>query len=123
MRFLVDNNLSPLLAEGLKTAGHDAVHVRDFGLQASTDSAILEHARAENRVLISADTDFSSLLAHSHATSPSIVLIRRLTGRRAADQFALIEANLPGVADDLEAGAVIVLGDYRVRVRRLPLPG
>lgn len=27
MRFLIDNNLSPLLAEYLKAAGHDAVHI------------------------------------------------------------------------------------------------
>jgi predicted nuclease of predicted toxin-antitoxin system len=123
MRFLIDNNLSPLLAERLKAAGHDAVHVRDIGLQASPDSAVLERARAEDRVLISADTDFSSLLARSRAPSPSVLLIRRLTGRRAADQFEIIQANLPPVADDLAAGAVVVLGDDRIRVRRLPLPG
>jgi predicted nuclease of predicted toxin-antitoxin system len=36
MRFLIDNNLSPVLADELKTAGHDAVHVRDCGLEAAT---------------------------------------------------------------------------------------
>ena len=123
MRFLIDNNLSPLLAELLKTAGHDALHVRDVGLQAATDSVILERARTDDRVLISADTDFGTLLARSHATEPSVLLIRRLSGRRAADQFAIIQANLAPVADDLAAGSIIVLGDYRVRVRRLPLPG
>jgi predicted nuclease of predicted toxin-antitoxin system len=123
MRFLIDNNLSPLLAERLKAAGHDVVHVRDIGLQAARDSAVLERARAEDRVLISADTDFSSLLARSHAPNPSVVLIRRLIGRRAADQFEIIHANLPSVADDLAAGAIVVINDYRVRVRRLPLPG
>jgi predicted nuclease of predicted toxin-antitoxin system len=122
MRLLVDNNLSPRLAERLGVAGHDVVHVRDIGLQAATDSIVLKRAQAENRVLVSADTDFGTLLARSHAACPSILLIRRLTGRRAAHQFEIIQGNLPYVADDLAAGAVVVISDYRVRVR-LPLPG
>ena len=123
MKFLIDNNLSPLLAEGMKAAGHDAVHVRDLGMQAAADPTVLEHARSENRVLVSADTDFGALLARSQASSPSVLLIRRLAGRRAADQVAIILANLQPIAEDLAVGAVVVLGDEWLRVRRLPLPG
>jgi hypothetical protein len=74
-------------------------------------------------VLVSADTDFGTVLARSGARSLSVLLIRRLAGRRAAEQSAIIQANLHDVADDLEAGAVVVLGEEWIRIRRLPMPG
>jgi predicted nuclease of predicted toxin-antitoxin system len=123
VKFLIDNNLSPLLAEALKAAGHDAVHVRDLGMQAVPDEAVLRRARAEQRVLISADTDFGGLLARSEASNPSVILIRRLAGRRAAEQSQIILANLDQVAEDLTAGAVVVLHEDLLRVRRLPMSG
>jgi predicted nuclease of predicted toxin-antitoxin system len=67
MRFLIDNNLSPLLAERLKAAGHDVMHVRDIGLQASADSVVLERARAENGCS-------SRLTRTSAACSPARIL-------------------------------------------------
>ena len=123
MKFLIDNNLSPLLAEGLKAAGHDAVHLRDLGMQAAPDPAVLQRAQVDERVLVSADTDFGGLLSRSRATGPSVLLIRRLAGRRAADQSAIILANLDQIAEDLTAGAVVVIGDDWTRIRRLPMPG
>ena len=42
MKFLVDNALSAILAEQLQLNGHDAVHVRDYGLHAAADGEIFE---------------------------------------------------------------------------------
>jgi len=123
VNFLIDNNLSPLLADALKAAGHDAVHVRDLGMHAAPDDAVLERARAGGQVLISADTDFGGLLARSRASNPSVILIRRLVGRRAAEQASIILANLDQVVNDLTAGAVVVLHEDLLRVRHLPMPG
>ena len=104
MRFLVDNNLSPRLADLLESSGHQAVHVRNCGLQTATDAVLLQRGPDEGRTLISADIDFGALLARERATSPSVILFRSSTGRRAADVASVILANLDAVADDLHGG-------------------
>ena len=39
------------------------MHVRELALQAAEDLVILDRAAAEGRVVVSADTDFGTLLA------------------------------------------------------------
>jgi hypothetical protein len=40
VKFLIDQALSPAVATELNRAGHDALHVRDLGMQAASDEEI-----------------------------------------------------------------------------------
>jgi predicted nuclease of predicted toxin-antitoxin system len=121
MRFLVDQCLSVELAEALADAGHDVTHLRELGMQRARDPEVLELARAEERVLLSADTDFAALLARTAARSPSVVLFRRLTGRHPHAQAVVLLGNLSQISAALDQGSVVVIEETRLRIRRLPI--
>jgi predicted nuclease of predicted toxin-antitoxin system len=123
MRFLVDNALSPALAALLTEAGHDAVHVRALNLQHAQDIEIFERAAADGRVVVSADTDFGTLLATRSARKPSVIQFRGPGSRRPDGLARTLLSNLPQLPEALENGSIVTVEPSRIRVRALPIGG
>jgi predicted nuclease of predicted toxin-antitoxin system len=123
MRLLIDNALSPTVARGLSAAGYDVVHVRDVGLHHAADASIFDFAAAQGRTLVSADTDFGTLLAARAVAKPSVILFRDTAVRRPESQVEVLLANLAALTDHLEAGSCVSIRGDSLRVRRLPLRG
>jgi predicted nuclease of predicted toxin-antitoxin system len=97
------------------------LHIRDYGLQAAEDKKIFSLAETENRILISSDTDFGTIIALWRKNKPSIILFRRGLDRRPEKQVALLLSNLSIIQDPLEQGAVVVFEQTRLRIHTLPI--
>lgn len=76
MRFLIDEDLSPKVAERLRVNdGLDVIHVRDRGLLGESDPVILQRAYDEDRILVTANVKDFQRLAQARELHPGIVLI------------------------------------------------
>jgi predicted nuclease of predicted toxin-antitoxin system len=123
MKLLIDNPLSARVAEGLRAGGYDAIHVGELGMAGCDDEEIFRWSLANEHVVVSADTDFGTLLAQSREKKPSVLLLRRVSQRRPEAQVAVLLANLPRLVDALNAGAIVVIEENRIRIRSLPITG
>lgn len=89
-------------------------------MHASADEQILARSLKEDRVVISADTDFGVLLAAQKADRPSFILFRDPNMLVAQDYANILVPVLPALEPELVGGCVAVFRTGRVRVRKLP---
>jgi predicted nuclease of predicted toxin-antitoxin system len=120
MKFLIDMPLSPELANWLNQQGHDAVHASKVGLDRASDTEILERARSERRVVITADLDYPRLLALAQAEGPGVILFR---GGNYSEQESLnrLKRTLETIPIEELTDSIVVVEKERIRRRRLPL--
>ncbi len=120
MRFLVDMNVSPKIAAVLRQEGHDAIHLSELGLGDADDVDVFARAAAESRIVVTFDLDFGEIVAASAARHTSVLLFR-LRSMRFDNVRRRLAAALRGATEALAAGAVVIVDETRLRIRRLPI--
>ena len=120
MRFLADMGVAIRVVEWLRDQGYDARHLREEELQRLPDDQIFRKAVAENRAVLTFDLDFGEIVAFSGRQKVSVVLFR-LQNTRTPHVIERLRVVLQEAGPALEQGAVVVVEEARLRIRRLPI--
>jgi predicted nuclease of predicted toxin-antitoxin system len=120
MKFLLDMNLSPRLAEIFRENGYESIHWTEVGASDACDKDILHWARENGWIIITNDLDFGAILAMEGLRFPSVIQTRRLE-LFPESLFPILEQVVKRFANELTSGALIVVDEKRMRVRLLPV--
>jgi predicted nuclease of predicted toxin-antitoxin system len=80
---LADENINPILVNTLRDNGFDVAHVNDVGLGNTPDHVILSYAFDQNRIVLTLDDDFGTLIFKNK--QPFIGIIRLHPGHLIGD--------------------------------------
>ena len=117
MRFLIDENMSPVVAALLRNAGHDVIAVREE-YPRLPDPEVLTWAAREDRILATFDTDFGELIFWRGLPSPPAIILFRLADMPAPEPIRLVVETL--LEERAWEGFFWVVETSGVRQRRLP---
>lgn len=120
IEFVADMNISPISVDILRNKGWNVVRVSEVIDAKAKDLDILEFSRTHNKVLITHDIDFSSLIALGGYGKPSIINLRL---QNAKPDFVAkrIIAVVSQMKDELVKGIIVSVDEISARYRNLPI--
>ena len=120
MKFLLDQSLPRRAAAALRKEGYDALHAGECGLSRAPDEEILDWCRAHDRIVVTPDSDFPTLLVLARASRPSVIRIFA-QGLSAADVAAGVMKVASTHEPMLLKGALITVRRHLTSLRELPI--
>ena len=103
----------------LNSHGHEAIHLRDQGLQRLPNGAIFDKGIAESRMIVTFNLDFGEIVALSKGRKTGVVLFR-LRNTRVSFVIQRLSEVIAECSDALARGAVVIVEETRHRVREFP---
>jgi predicted nuclease of predicted toxin-antitoxin system len=106
VKFLIDAQLPPVLAEYLRDRGHEAAHVFDLDDVSLPDEAIWDVATSDAWTIVTKDKDFADFVA-ARREGPAVVWVRIGNCTNAALREA-VRVNWLRIVDRLRRGDRLV---------------
>jgi len=106
VRFIIDAQLPPSLADWLAAKGHDADHVATTLSLAAPDQAIWLVAAQQDRIIITKDRDFA-IWASERRSGPQVVWLR-LGNATTLSLFAWLGPRWPEIEARLAEGVHLI---------------
>lgn len=120
-RFLVDENLSPLIAEALRSFGYDAKAVRELGMMGCSDEGIIQLAAKEGWIIVTQDIEFGELF-YRNAGRVSVLILRCKSQGMSGFMDVLRYLHLANVLKVLNSSGHLALASAnRHRIRKFSL--
>ena len=116
MKFLVDRCAGRLLADWLRSQGHDVLESSDLGPDPG-DRALLDWASKEARILVTIDTDFGELIYLENLSHAGLVRLPDVPSR---ERLLIIQDLLRRYETDLQDAAIITVRGGRIRISKGP---
>lgn len=120
MKILIDVNLSPSWVDVFKKHAVESRHWTSVGDARATDAEILAWARDNGYAVFTHDLDFTTILALTKASGPSVIQVRT-QDVAPSNLERVVVATLGEHRVAIETGAIVVVDEVRSRVRILPL--
>jgi predicted nuclease of predicted toxin-antitoxin system len=118
LKFLVDENLSPLLAHYLRDLNYNASAVREVGLKGKSDMDLVRWIQKERAILITSDLDFGEFFYWQSLGKFGVVIIRSKSQKYKTHRQILEYLHQQGVLKDKRLKNSLVMatkGKYRWR--------
>jgi predicted nuclease of predicted toxin-antitoxin system len=122
MRLKLDENLGHRCVAQLETGGHDVATVAGEGMAGAVDSLVIEHCRAEGRVLVTLDLDFANPLRFDPQRYAGIAVLRLPNRPSPQDLFDAVETLIAALSAQPITNQFWIVERGRIREYQRPDP-
>lgn len=119
-KFLVDENLSPKLAGFLRDLGYKASASREVSLKGQSDEKIIEFARSNDWIIVTADLGFGEVFYFNTAGKVGFIILRSPWQSTESYQKILEFLHIRGVLKEDLKQTLIIASHTTVRRRTIP---